>query len=652
MDTNSSPLRLWLRLIAPFSLVYLGIQILTRIGLLIYSGQSGDVHGLQWATIFGWGFLFDLCVLGLFLLPVIAIHLVAKAAAWTRAPLRVTRLIIFFIYTYIWLFTAVSEYFFWEEFSTRFNFIAVDYLVYTTEVIGNIKESYPLYPLLAAIAATALVTTVLCKKMLRLGHADDSSVRVKPLAGLAIAAIPLLLLGTLNADKITLGPNQALHELATNGTYALFSAYRNNELSYKDFYMTIDEQTVGTRIRTLLKEDESEFVSQDPDDITRLIRRNGPELHKNVVLVIMESMSADFMATFGNRENLTPVLDGLTKQGLFFSNLYATGTRTVRGLEAITLSIPPTPGQSIVRRPENGGLFSLGYVFQDRGYDTAFIYGGHGYFDNMNAFFAANGFRVIDRHDFADGDVTFSNVWGVADEDLYNQVIKQADLAYEKKQPFMYEVMTTSNHRPYTFPEGRIDLPSKTGGRSAGVKYADYSVGKLLENARNKPWFKDTVFIFVADHTAGAGGKIELSPDKYHIPAIFYAPDFIKPQDYKLMASQIDVAPVLLGLLNFSYYTKFFGKDVLNDAYDAEDAYAFVSNYQKIAYLKDGQLTVLSPKAQSVFYDGQSVMAPEKVNQAFLTDTITYYQYASEWKKRLRKIPSVYKAGSEPQQDQ
>ena len=173
MDTPSSPLRLWLRLIAPFSLVYLGIQILTRIGLLIYSGQSGDVHGLQWVTIFGWGFLFDLCVLGLFLLPVIAIHLVAKAAAWTRTPLRVTRLIIFFIYTYIWLFTAVSEYFFWEEFSTRFNFIAVDYLVYTTEVIGNIKESYPLYPLLAAIAATALVTTVLCKKMLRSGHADE-----------------------------------------------------------------------------------------------------------------------------------------------------------------------------------------------------------------------------------------------------------------------------------------------------------------------------------------------------------------------------------------------------------------------------------------------------------------------------------------------
>ena len=651
MDTHSNPLGLWLRLVSPFAMVYLGIQILTRIGLLIYSGQSGDVHGSLWVSIFGWGFLFDLCVLGFFLLPVIVIHLVAKAAAWYRTPLRITRLIIFLTYTYTWLFTAVSEYFFWEEFGTRFNFIAVDYLVYTTEVIGNIKESYPLYPLLAGIGAAALAATFLFRKALRLDQGEVSSARVLPVAGLAIAAIPLLLLASLNTDKITLGPNQALQELATNGTYALFSAYRNNELSYKDFYMTIDEKTIGGKIRVLLEEDENDFVNQDPDDITRLIKRTGPELHKNVVLVIMESMSADFMGTFGNQGNLTPVLDGLTKQGLFFSNLYATGTRTVRGLEAITLSIPPTPGQSIVRRPENGGLFSLGYVFQDRGYDTAFIYGGHGYFDNMNAFFGANGFRVIDRHDFADGDVTFSNVWGVADEDLYNQVIKQADLAYQKKQPFMYEVMTTSNHRPYTFPEGRIDLPSKTGGRSAGVKYADYSVGKLLENARNKPWFKDTVFIFVADHTAGAGGKIELSPDKYHIPAIFYAPDFIKPQDYKTIASQIDVAPVLLGLLNFSYYTKFFGQDLLNKA-EAGNAHAFVSNYQKVAYLKDGQLTVLSPKAQSVFYDGQKVMAPEKVNQAHLTDTITYYQYASEWKKRMRRIPTVYKAGSENEKNQ
>jgi phosphoglycerol transferase MdoB-like AlkP superfamily enzyme len=461
--------------------------------------------------------------------------------------------------------------------------------------------------------------------------------------GIALAVVPFLMLFIINTNQVRLSSNQVVQELATNGVYDLFSAYRNNELDYEAFYLTHDEKAVASDIRTLLNAGNHKFVSADPNDITRLITRSGPELRKNVVVVVMESMSADFMGVFGNPYHLTPAMDDLSKKSLFLSNLYATGTRTVRGLEAVTLSAPPTPGQSILRRPGNGGLYSLGYIFQDRGYDTAFIYGGHGYFDNMNAFFAGNGFRTVDRTDFADADVTFSNVWGVADEDLYHQVIKQADGAYAKKQPFMYEVMTTSNHRPYTFPAGIPGIPEKDGGREAGVKYADYAVGKFLESAKVKPWFKNTIFIFVADHTAGAGGKIDLSTVKYHIPAIFYAPGFIKPRDYKLTSSQIDVAPTLLGLLNFSYYTKFYGTDVLNDAIKPGDARAFISNYQKLAYLKGGQLSVLEPLEKTEFFTGEVPTPKDQINLKLLDEAVTYYQYASGWKERMQRIPSVYK---------
>ncbi len=628
---------LWFNLIKPFALTFLAIQLLTRIGLLIYSGQAGDLSLIGGAGMFGWGFLFDIQVLGLFLLPLLVIHLLVSRRHWLGNPLRIMRLVLFAILTYIWLFSAVSEYFFWEEFATRFNFIAVDYLVYTTEVIGNIKESYPLYPLLTAIAVTTGLTTFACRKLLWLN--DRAQTETSRACGLILAALPLLMLPILNLDQVRLSSNQAIQELATNGIYDLFSAYRHNELSYKKFYMTGDEKKIDGNIRRLIA-DNTQFVNQDPDNITRTIKKNGAELHKNVVLVVMESMSADFMGVFGNQDGLTPEMDALRKKSLFFTDFYATGTRTVRGLEAVTLSIPPTPGQSILRRPGNENLFSLGYVFQDRNYDTAFIYGGHGYFDNMNAFFSQNGFRIVDRNDFAKGDVTFSNVWGVADEDLYNQVIKQADNAYGKKQPFMYEVMTTSNHRPYTYPDGRIDLPSKIGGRAGGVKYADYAVGKFLKDAAKKPWFKDTVFIFVADHTAGAGGKIDLSPVKYHIPAIFYSPGFIKPRKYEETASQIDIGPTLLGLLNFSYYTKFFGHDLSGAP---KESRALISNYQKVAYMKNGQLTVLKPKKEIEFFAGEKSLPAAQADQNLLNDAITYYQYASEWKKRMGRIPSVYK---------
>ncbi len=637
---NTARLTPWLRLVLPYALFFMLVQCATRIGLLVYSGQWSAMTAPEIAGIFGWGFLFDIQVMGFALLPLLALHAVPSPVRWAERRWRITRTVLFFLFAYIWLFTAISEFFFWDEFGTRFNFIAVDYLVYTTEVIGNIRESYPLGPLLGGIALTAALATLAAHRWLRL---DTHGTQTSRGYALAIMALPFLMLPLLNIDRVQLSANQAVQELATNGTYDLFSAYRNNEINYRQLYITHDETRVAGKMRELLEEDENEFVNTDPNDITRLIVRKGPELRKNVVLVVMESMSADFMRTFGNTGDLTPNLDGLTNEALFFSDMYATGTRTVRGLEAITLSVPPTPGQSILRRPGNENLFSLGFVFQDRGYDTAFIYGGHGYFDNMNAFFSQNGYRIVDRTDFKDDEVGFSNVWGVSDEDLYNQVIRQADRAYAAKQPFMYEVMTTSNHRPYTYPDGRIDIPSGVGKRSGGVKYADYAVGRFLADAKDKPWFRDTIFVFVADHTAGAGGKIELSQKKYHIPAIFYAPGFIKPQNYNLTASQIDVAPVLLGLLNFSYYTKFYGEDLLNDADEAENAHAFISNYQKVAYLEKGQLTVLEPLEKTAFFEGEETMPANRVDNTLLIDTVTFYQFASGWKDRMKRIPTVYK---------
>ena len=105
-------------------------------------------------------------------------------------------------------------------------------------------------------------------------------------------------------------------------------------------------------------------------------------------------------------------------------------------------------------------------------------------------------------------EIGFANVWGVADEDLFARVMREGDAAHAAGRPFLFQVLTTSNHRPYTYPEGRIDIPSGSG-RPGAVKYADYAVGKLIEDARKKPWFNDTLFVFAADHTAGAAGKIE-----------------------------------------------------------------------------------------------------------------------------------------------
>lgn len=622
--------------LTPFFLAFLFIQFLVRVTLMIRASWSEiDFTAVEVIQMMLRGFWFDVATSAFVLIPVALVFLFTRAGFWEKRAGVWVNNGLRFVFLYSLIFGAVAEHLFWLEFSTRFNFIAVDYLVYTTEVIGNIVESYPLPALLLAIGAAAALGTFIMRAKPVMPE-RKSSMRYRVLGFGAYMVLMLAGYTLSNTDQAQFNDNAQAGEIASNGIYNLFYAFWHNEISYERFYAQRDPSEVQKRARALLEEKNMPF--EDETSLVRLVKpvRPGPEIHKNVILVVMESMSASFMQTFGNNKNLTPNLDKLAKESLFFSNLYATGTRTVRGLEAVTLSVPPTPGQSIVRRPNNDNLFSLGFVFQDRGYDTKFIYGGHGYFDNMNAFFAGNGFATVDRTDMSDDEVHFANVWGVADDDLFAKVIKEADKSYAAGKKFMTLAMTTSNHRPYTYPEGKIDIAPKHG-REGGVKYADYSVGKLIEWASAKPWYKDTVFIFVADHTHGAGGKAELDPEKYHIPMMMYAPGFIKPYVYDKIASQIDVAPVLLGQLNFAYRSKFYGEDLMHD--DKEVPHAFISNYQKVALIKNNKLTVLAPKKVIDQYNWPD-MTPAKADGDQASDAIGYYQSASWWHDTFRRVPT------------
>lgn len=624
------------RRLLPFAALFILIETLLRVSLLLRALTESEFSLFDITQIMIHGIWFDIVTASFSLLPIAFYHLILPYNKHGGRFDRVADTTLRLVVTAILLFDAVAEHLFWTEFTTRFNFIAVDYLIYTQEVIGNIVESYPVGWLLLAVVAAAITITWISLRLLPL------TIKATPLARrttscAAVLAICGLLYSASSIEQSQFRNNAEAGELAANGIYNLFYAFWNNEISYDRFYATKEDFSIEQSARNLLWEKENEFVHSDDRDLTRVVRMPGKEKHKNVILVVMESMSAAYMGSFGNKEGLTPNLDRLAQEGFFFSNTYATGTRTVRGLEAVALSIPPTPGQSIIRRPKNENLFSLGFIFKDRGYDTRFIYGGYGYFDNMNTFFAGNGFDILDRTGMSEEEIHFANVWGVCDEDMFARTVKAGDQSYANGKPFMFLVMTTSNHRPYTYPEDRIDIPSHSG-RLGGVKYADYSIGKLIEEAKTKPWFNDTVFVFVADHTAGAGGKAELDPQKYHIPMIFYAPGFIKPQQYDHISSQIDLAPILLGMLNFSYYTKFYGEDLLHD--EDEIPHAFISNYQKIALVKESGITVLAPKRRIEQYTWPEMAVQEQPLLPLVADAITYYQSASWWKEQYRRIPT------------
>lgn len=628
-----------LRYLSIIVLTWLAVFFLTRSTLLASHLADAHVGAGQLLSLYGVGLVYDLSFLLYASLPMALYLLLCPRRLWQQRWHKQLLLGVVGVSLFVMLFTAVAEWLFWDEFGVRFNFIAVDYLVYSEEVINNILESYPIYPLLALLAMIAVAATALLRKTV-MAALDAPRLRPAPtllsvLAVLLLAGLSSVLIGQ-DAPRGTDG-NAYQRELASNGPFQFFAAFRNNELDYQQFYATLAAPEVASLLRSEISEPNARFIGSDPQDIRRTIDNPGQPKRLNVVLVTIESLSAKYLGSFGDSRGLTPNLDQLRKQSLSFSNFYATGTRTDRGLEAITLSIPPTPGRSIVKRiGRESGYGSLGQQFSAQGYDSVFIYGGRGYFDNMNAFFGGNGYRIVDQSSVPEADMVFQNAWGMSDEDIYKQAIKIADADHAADEPFFLQVMTTSNHRPYTYPEGRIDIPSGDG-REGAVKYTDYAIGQFLAQARDKPWFKQTVFIFVADHTAGSAGKEDLPVANYHIPLFIYAPAHIQPREFSDLASQIDLAPTLLGLLNMDYVSTFFGRNVLRD--DRAPGRALLGNYQHLGLFDGSSLAILSPRKSMRRHDdalGLSHEVKVDASDSLERRNIAYYQGASHaFKKHL-----------------
>ena len=609
------------------SIIALVSFCLLRTAFFIRVWHSIDHDMFGWVYIFGQGLVYDMAFIGYFYIPFVLIllflpnrwlnNMVGSFLSQTTA----------FLVLYGLYFSIVSEWIFWNEFNVRFNFISVDYLVYRREVTDNILESYPVFwilPILFILTATVffLVRPYFIKAL---------AIR-EPFSQRAMIAVSLLLIPCasfffLNQSQRDLSNNNYTNELASNGPYQLFAAFRNNTLDYQQFYKTGNDKALSEFLKKEIGGQDSKSNNKGLYNIKRHIEAPKSPQKLNVILISIESLSAKFLTRFGEQKNITPFMDQWFKQGKLFTHFYATGTRTTRGLEAITLSIPPTPGRSMVKRPDNDHMYSLGKVFKDKGYDTVFFYGGRGYFDNMNAFFSGNGYRIVDQTSLSAQEITFKNAWGVSDEDLYNRALLEANKAHDLKTPFFFHIMTTSNHRPFTFPSGKIDLPPGSG-RSGGVKYTDYALGQLIKKASDQPWFDNTLFVVLADHCSSSAGRVGLPVKKYHIPLFIYAPKYIEPQEIDTLSSQMDVAPTLLSLMNFSYDSFFFGKDILSRDFKPR---AFIANYQKLGILENNELLILIPGKKISCVDINSKRPSLKNMQdadPFVKELMSYYQGA------------------------
>lgn len=615
------------------ALVYLVLSAILRTVLYLRFGLRAGVPPLALAELLPIGTLND-GVIAIFLLLPLSLCL-ALVPQRRRALVALGLVLAFgFLFLFAMLYESAAEYFFFEEFDSRFNLVAVDYLLYPHEVLINIRDSYPVVPVLALAAALSLALTLALAPALRRATALPRRRWRRFAVHLALAAAGV----AYSTRTFAVFDNRVANEIAINGISSFFEALRTNEIDYHTYYRSADPQAMFRLLSDHLEAPGARFVGADEGRLDRRFAGRPAELsppepgglgrRPNVVVIVGESFGAEFIGAYGARPSLTPSFDALAERGLLFTHAYATGTRTVRGLEAIVASFPPIPSVSILRRPGNEGIATWGRVMAERGYHTSFLYGGFAYFDNMSYFFSHNGFEVSDRTAIAD--VHFANIWGVCDEDLFRHAISYYDDLARRGTPFFSLVLTTSNHKPFTFPPAVPGVPEEGGGRPAGVRYADYALGGFFREAERHDWFGDTLFVVLGDHGARVYGAAEIPLYSYEIPILLLAPGRLAPRRLDTPISQIDVAPTVLGLLGETYTAPFFGQDVL--AAGSRDPRTLLFNHNHdVALLRGRDMVVLGlhQRVEGCRYDRERRSFTPVSPDPELVDLATaYYQVA------------------------
>lgn len=514
---------------------------------------------------------------------------------------------------------AVSQ-IFWEEFSSSFNYIVIDYIIFTHQVLGNLEHAYPIAKILIAIFVAAIIFTLLAYRWLFTEIKAPTFGR-RLFQSIIYGMVCILAYININVADMEISPNSFNDEIAKEGTFSLFNSLHKNEIEYDKFYLTNSKADNLQILQKIFGGKNITFINPKKT-ITRQISSFKPEKRANVVLVIMRGISSEHLNA--KDKGYIPNLQKLSTQSLYFPNTYATTQSTFGALEAIDLSLPPLPGLSLLGTPNNQQPHGLGVIFKSKGYDTKWIYASYGVLDQTDKFLAESDFEILDRSKWQKGDISYADLLSASDEDLYNKALSEADKSFAADKPFFSLLLTSSNRYPYSLPDSFTGFPETANRRQKAVIYSDYAIGQFIEKAKDKPWFDNTIFVFVADRASRKSRLPDATLETYKIPLLIYAPKLIKARQINTEISQIDVAPTILGLLNFNYESSFYGADALGKDYISR---LFFSRWQKIGYKSNNiEVRLIPGKEYSVTPQTTSATKAQK----YLDEAIAFYQQAAQ----------------------
>lgn len=390
--------------------------------------------------------------------------------------------------------------------------------------------------------------------------------------------------------------NAFINQLGLNANFTFLKSYLNSQKPENQAVMLMDNELAVANVQHYLG-------IKNPTSSKPLARHitfnDSASAPKNVVIVIMESMSAEKMSRHANPKNLTPFLDSLSYQGYYFENAYSAGIHTFNGIFSTLFSMPalfrqhPMKGTTI---PDYQGIFES---LEAHHYSSIYFTTHDGQFDNVEGFLKANYCDdVIAADDYPSNEI--KTTLGVPDDYMFEFAMpKLNNLA--KNSPFCAALMTASDHGPYYVPP--YFKPKYTDIKDQIVEYADYSLQKFINLARQQPWFDETLFVFVADHGAPLNPVYAMPLAYNHTPLLFYCPKYItKPQTFSKMASQIDIFPTVMNLLQKSYVNNTLGIDLLTE----ERPYVLINGDDKYGVLDSSRFLLVKNDGTKHLYDYKS----------------------------------------------
>ena len=635
-----------LRYLKPlFSFILIGLLINTlgRI-FLFFIFKERVVETENYFQIFTIGLRFDLIILCyLSVLPFILLTFLPSAVL---DKMKKFFNIYFIFFLFLLLLMELSTLDFINQYDTRPNRLFLDYLIYPKEVVGTLIKSYlPSLIITTILLGIALFFAFKYGKKLFYPDASDYKTKLILLPFLAFfiffgARGSLTSKRPINASNAIFCSDQMTNSLSLNSLYTVaFAAYSmKNEGDVKK-YGKMDELEAYSRVKKYM-------------DVTEFINNEIPLLHKvqpdsiqpkyNVVIFLQESLGAEYVGIL-NGLPLTPELDKLAKEGLLFTNLYCTGTRSVRGIEQVVSGFLPNPSESVVKLGgSQQGFFTLAEVFGKQNYDTSFIYGGMANFDNMASFFNGNGFKnIIDETDFdKDGKkYAFKGTWGYSDEDLATKANDYFKSLGDKS--FFSLMFSTSNHEPFEFPDGRIELYDKQKNTvNNAMKYADFSIGKFFELAKKEAYYKNTIFIVIADHNTRTYGKNLVPVNKFHIPALIIAPNVKPGTTYDNLASQMDIPSTVLALSGITTNSTMPGRNLMKLPKETKGR-TIMLFHETYAFRVADDIIIMNPNAKPLQFKVKSdtELIPATLDEELAKDALAHIIASSNlYKNRAYRL--------------